>query len=79
MCIRDRCGCKRLPIMSIPPIVPRFILSTLKLKSFPSYLMAFYKYPVVIDGRAFAKEFGFEPKRPLKEIFRFYRANKRPV
>jgi UDP-glucose 4-epimerase len=73
------CGCKRLPIMSIPPIVPRFILSTLKLKSFPSYLMAFYKYPVVIDGRAFAKEFGFEPKRPLKEIFRFYRENKRPV
>lgn len=73
------CGCKRLPIMSIPPIVPRFILSTLKLKSFPSYLMAFFKYPVVIDGRAFAKEFGFEPKRPLKEIFRFYRENKRPV
>ncbi|MEC7727175.1 MAG: SDR family oxidoreductase [Pseudomonadota bacterium] len=73
------CGCKRFPILSIPPVVPKLILNTLKLKSFPSYLMAFFKYPVVIDGRAFAREFGFEPKRPLKEIFRFYRENKRPV
>ena len=73
------CGCKRIPVPSIPPVVPRMILGTLKLKSFPSYLMAFFKYPVVIDGRAFAKEFGFKPKRTLKEIFRFYRENKRPV
>ena len=73
------CGCKRIPVPSIPPMVPKMILGTLKLKSFPSYLMAFFKYPVVIDGRAFAKEFGFEPKRPLKEVLRFYRENKRPV
>ncbi|EHJ05347.1 SDR family oxidoreductase [Marinobacter manganoxydans] len=73
------CGCKRIQVPSIPPMVPKMILGTLKLKSFPSYLMAFFKYPVVIDGRAFANEFGFEPKRPLKEIFRFYRENKRPL
>ena len=73
------CGCKRIQVPSIPPMVPKMILGTLKLKSFPSYLMAFFKYPVVIDGRSFVKEFGFEPKRPLKEIFRFYRENKRPV
>jgi len=73
------CGCKRIQVPSIPPMVPKMILGTLKLKSFPSYLMAFFKYPVVIDGRAFVDEFGFEPKRPLKEIFRFYRENKRPV
>jgi UDP-glucose 4-epimerase len=73
------CGCTRIPVPSIPPVLPKFILSTLKLRSFPSYLMAFFKYPVVIDGRAFASEFGFTPKRPLKEIFRFYRENKRPV
>ena len=42
-------------------------------------LASFFKYPVVIDGQAFAKEFGFQPKRPLKEIFRFYRDNKRPL
>lgn len=73
------CGCRRIPIPSIPPAVPKFILNTLKLRSFPSYLMAFFKYPVVIDGRAFAREFDFEPKRPLMEIFRFYRDNKKPV
>jgi UDP-glucose 4-epimerase len=73
------CGCKRIQVPSIPPMVPKMILGTLKLKNFPSYLMAFFKYPVVIDGRAFVNEFGFEPKRPLKEIFRFYRENKRPV
>jgi UDP-glucose 4-epimerase len=73
------CGCKRIQVPSIPPMVPKMILGTLKLKSFPSYLMAFFKYPVVIDGRAFVNEFGFEPKRPLNEIFRFYRENKRPV
>ncbi|MBW7470040.1 SDR family oxidoreductase [Marinobacter sp. F4218] len=73
------CSCRRIPIPSVPPVLPSLILRTLNLKSFPSYLMAFFKYPVVIDGRAFAKEFGFEPKRPLKEIFRFYRDNKKPV
>jgi UDP-glucose 4-epimerase len=73
------CGCKTVPIPSIPPLLPKLILKTLRLRSFPSYLTAFFKYPVVIDGRAFAREFGFQPKRPLKEIFRFYRENKEPV
>ena len=73
------CGCRRIPIPSIPPVLTRWILQTLRLRSFPSYLMHFFKYPVVIDGRAFAREFGFQPKRPLKEIFRFYRDNKKPV
>lgn len=73
------CKCKSLPIPSVPPILPSLILRTLKLKSFPSYLMAFFKYPVVIDGSAFAEEFGFKPKRQLKDIFRFYMDNKRPV
>ncbi|HLV77077.1 MAG TPA: SDR family oxidoreductase [Marinobacter sp.] len=73
------CGCKRIPIISIPPAVPKAIARLLNLKSFPHYLMAFFKYPVIIDGRTFAKEFGFTPKRSLKEIFRYYRSNKRPV
>ena len=73
------CGCRTIPIPSVPPILPRLILKTLRLRSFPSYLMAFFKYPVVIDGRAFAREFGFQPRRPLKEIFRYYRDNKKPV
>lgn len=75
----ELCGCKKIAIPSIPPLVPRMILRAIKLRSFPSYLMQFFKYPVVIDGRAFAREFNFRPKRPLKEIFRYYRENKNPV
>ncbi|SHK46325.1 UDP-glucose 4-epimerase [Marinobacter antarcticus] len=75
----ELCGCTRIPVPSVPPILPRLLLRALRLRSFPAYLMEFFKYPVVIDGRAFAKEFGFKPKRPLKEIFRFYRDNKTPL
>lgn len=72
-------GCTRVPIPSIPPLLPRTIARLLNMKSFPSYLMSFFKYPVVIDGRTFRDTFGFKPKRPLKEIFRYYRENKHPV
>jgi UDP-glucose 4-epimerase len=73
------CGCKRVFIPSVPPQLPRMISKLLNLKSFPPYLLTFFKYPVVIDGRAFAREFGFTPKRSLKEIFRYYHNNKHPV
>ncbi|MBS3803308.1 MAG: SDR family oxidoreductase [Oleiphilaceae bacterium] len=75
----ELCGCKRMPILSIPPVVPKLILKALRLKSFPPYLMSFFKYPVIIDGRLFAQTFDFKPKRSLKEILRFYRENKRPI
>ncbi|HEA52650.1 SDR family oxidoreductase [Marinobacter antarcticus] len=73
------CGCKRIPVPSIPPVLPKLISRALRLRSFPAHLMDFFKYPVVIDGRGFSEEFGFKPKRPLKEIFRFYRDNKTPL
>ncbi|MDX1634500.1 MAG: SDR family oxidoreductase [Marinobacter sp.] len=75
----EMCGCKRIQIPSIPPVLPKLILKTLNMKSFPPYLMSFFKYPVVIDGRSFSRTFGFKPKRSLKEIFRFYRENKKPI
>jgi UDP-glucose 4-epimerase len=75
----ELCGCTRIPVPSVPPVLPRLISRALRLRSFPPYLMDFFKYPVVIDGRAFAKEFEFNPKRPLKELFRFYRDNKTPL
>ena len=66
-------GCQSIPVPSIPPMLPRLISRVLNLKSFPSYLINYFRYPVVIDGSAFEKEFGFTPKRPLKEIFRTYK------
>jgi UDP-glucose 4-epimerase len=70
------CGCHRTAILSVPPVVPKLILRALKLRAFPAHLMDFFKYPVVIDGRAFAREFAFSPRRPPGEIFRFYRESK---
>lgn len=69
----EECGCRPVPIPSVPPVLPRTLLRTLKLRRFPSYLMDFFKYPVIIDGRSFATSFGFEPERSLEAIFRYYR------
>ncbi len=75
----ELCGCTPVPLPSIPPIVPRSLLKLLRLRSFPPYLMNFFKYPVIIDGRNFARTFGFEPRRSLDTIFRYYRENRDPV
>lgn len=69
----ELCGCTPVPVPSIPPILPKLIARILNLKTFPPYLLNYFKYPVVIDGREFEKTFGFEPKRPLREIFRSYK------
>ncbi len=69
----ELCECTQIPIPSIPPVLPRAITGFLGLKMFPSYLLNYYKYPVVIDGSHFNETFGFKPKRPIKEIFRTYR------
>ncbi|MFV1873859.1 MAG: SDR family oxidoreductase [Oleiphilus sp.] len=72
----ELCNCTAIPIPSIPPILPKAITSFLNLKVFPSYLVNYFKYPVVINGGNFNKTFGFKAKRPLKEIFRSYREEK---
>jgi UDP-glucose 4-epimerase len=72
----EECGCRPVPIPSVPPVLPRTLLRTLKLRRFPSYLMDFFKYPVIIDGRNFATRFGFEPERSLETIFRYYRESR---
>ncbi len=66
-------GCSKIPLPSIPPGLPRFLAKNLNLKIFPAFLLNYFKYSVVIDGRSFNKTFGFKVKRPLKEIFRYYR------
>ncbi|AZZ92974.1 NAD-dependent epimerase/dehydratase family protein [Hahella sp. KA22] len=69
----DRCDCVKIPIWSIPPIAPRLISNMLQLKSFPPYLLNYFKYPVIIDGQLFRLTFGFTPKYSLDEIFSYYR------
>jgi UDP-glucose 4-epimerase len=69
----ELCDCTQIPIPSIPPVVPKAITSFLGMKKFPTYLLNYFKYPVVMDGSHFSETFGFEVKRPLREIFRTYR------
>ncbi len=71
------CGCTRVPLVSIPGMIPQQIAKVLNLKSFPSHLVNYFKYPVIMDGSAFAKKFGFKPRFQLEQIFRYYREKKR--
>jgi UDP-glucose 4-epimerase len=72
----DLCDCFKIPLPSIPPVVPRLLTQILGLKSFPGFLFNYFKYPVIIDGGLFERTFGFKAKRPLREIFRTYREMK---
>ena len=72
----QHCGCKLLPVPSVPDILPKQISKLLGWKAFPSYLMNYYKYPVVIDGALFDKTFGFKAKSSLDDIFNYYREKK---
>jgi UDP-glucose 4-epimerase len=71
-----RCGCRRLPIPSVPADVPKTISRLLGWKSFPLYLVNYFKFPVVIDGTLFRNTFGFAPRYSLEETFAHYREQK---
>lgn len=69
-------GCKRRYLPSVPPAVPLAISKLMSDRAFPSYLLNYFKYPVVIDGSKFRKTFNFTPKRDFKDIFTYYRKQK---
>ncbi|HEY1077386.1 MAG TPA: SDR family oxidoreductase [Fontimonas sp.] len=70
-------GCRRLPVMSIPPMLPKLISSALNWNAFfPPYLINYFKYPVIIDGSLFRKTFNWKPKRSMNDIFSYYRKTK---
>ena len=73
----EECGCKKLHVMSIPPLLPRMVAGLLNWKAFfPPYLINYFKYPVILDGSLFAKTFGWQPRRNLNDIFTYYRKSK---
>jgi len=67
-------GCRRLPVLSIPPALPRMVSNLLNWNAFfPPYLVNYFKYPVILDGSLFRKTFGWKPRRGLNDIFAYYR------
>lgn len=72
-----QCGCKRLPLFSVPPIWPKIISGVLNWNAFfPPYLINYFKYPVIIEGKLFRETFHWKPKRNLNDIFSYYRKSK---
>jgi len=67
------CGCKRLPVPSIPSNIHLLLSKLSKRTLFPPHLVDYFKYAVTIDGRLFSETFGFTPRYSLKEIFNHYR------
>ena len=43
---------------------------------FPPYLINYFKYPVILDGKLFRETFGWRPRRRLNEILGVYRKAK---
>lgn len=69
-------GCRRVSVPSLPTGLAGRIVGRLGPLSFPAYLVNFLKYPVIIDGGHFARQFGFRPRYSLDDIFSFYKRAK---
>lgn len=72
-------GCRRIPVPSIPPVVPKLFSRIARWPGFPHYLMDFFKYPVILDGRRFRETFGWQPQLTLEDIFTHYRRKRRKI
>lgn len=72
----ERCACGSIPIPSVPGGLAKTLSRLLGWRSFPLYLVNYFKYSVVIDGSLFRKTFGFEPRYGLDEMFSHYRESK---
>lgn len=66
------CGCRRLPVPSVPPALTRAVVERMAWKHFPPYLLNYFRYAVTIDGSLFRRTFGFTPAQSLDDIFSHY-------
>jgi UDP-glucose 4-epimerase len=75
--VLSECNIHAVPFPSVPTGLTVGISRWLNWKAFPSYLVNYFKYPVIIDGGKFERTFGFKPARSLEEIFTHYRELKK--
>jgi len=71
-----QCGCHRVPVPEVSGRLLSFITQKIAGRAFPSYLINYYKYSVIIDGSLFEKTFNFKPNRSLDDVFSHYRERK---
>jgi UDP-glucose 4-epimerase len=72
-----QCGCRRLPVLSIPPSLPKLVATVLNWNAFfPPYLINYFKYPVILEGKLFRDTFDWKPRRNFNDIFTYYRKQK---
>lgn len=69
----ELCGCKTLPVPSLPVAAPRVLSRLLGKPLFPPHLINYFKYAATIDGSLFASTFNFKPRYTLRDIFSHYR------
>ncbi|HEX5277009.1 MAG TPA: NAD-dependent epimerase/dehydratase family protein [Fluviicoccus sp.] len=67
------CGCKTLPVPSLPAAMPALMSGLLGRPLFPPHLINYFKYAATIDGSHFTSTFGFRPRYSLRDIFAHYR------
>lgn len=67
------CGCKTLPIPSLPANMPLWLAKISQKDLLPPHLLDYFKYAATIDGSLFSKTFDFQPRYGLKDIFAHYR------
>lgn len=70
------CGCIGVPLPSVPGDLAVMASRIMKWRAFPSFLVDYFKYPVIIDGSLFERTFDFRIQRPISEIFAWYRHRK---
>jgi UDP-glucose 4-epimerase len=74
--VLKECGCVGIPLPSLPGNLADVVTKLMRWRAFPSFLVDYFKYPVIIDGSLFRRTFGFEVDRSIEEIFAYYRQKK---
>lgn len=70
------CGCLGVPLPPVPPDLPAKLARLLRLPAFPSFLVDYFKYPVIIDGNLFRRTFDFRPDVSLAALLAHYQDRK---
>jgi UDP-glucose 4-epimerase len=67
------CGCKKLPIPSVPENMPLLLAKLTGRELLPPHLLDYFKHSATIDGSLFSQTFDFKPRYSLKDIFSHYK------